>query len=172
MTDAPSSRQWIICGFVVLLSLPCGAQVYVSPKGDDANPGTPRRPIQTLEKAISVARNEWSEGGKDVVVTLAGGTYRLKRPVRIDASDSGRNGNNLVFTAATGEHPVLNGAVQITGWKVVDKAKDLWAAPWPPGLTDSRQLYIDGARATRTRRRCTATASCAWAAASCAWARR
>ena len=153
MTDAPSTRRLMIFGFVLLLSLHCGGQVYVSPKGSDANPGTLARPVRTLERAIAMSRDAWSGGGKDVVVTLAGGTYRLTKPVQIDADDSGRNGNNLVFIAAAGEHPVLSGAVQVSNWKLVDKARNLWVAAVPPDLIDSRQLYVDGTRATRTRGR-------------------
>ena len=153
MTDASSCRRLTIFSFALLFSLHCGGQVYVSPKGNDANPGTRTRPIRTLERAILIARNAWSGESKDVVVTLAGGTYRLTRPVQMEAIDSGRNGHNLVFAAATGEHPVLSGAEQITGWKLVDKARNLWAAVVPADVIDSRQLYIDGARATRTRGR-------------------
>jgi hypothetical protein len=141
------------CFAMALTSFACGAQIHVSPSGSDANPGTPGRPVQTLERAVTLARTQTNPGSKDVVITLAGGTYRLTRPLQLAAADSGRNGNHLVFSAQAGEHPILSGAVRVTGWKKADAARNLWAAPVPAGAIDSRQLYVDGVRATRTRGR-------------------
>ena len=41
----------------------------------------------------------------------------------------------------------------MTGWKQIDAAKNLWAAPAPKGLVNTRQLYVDGVRALRARGR-------------------
>ncbi|HTV49052.1 MAG TPA: fibronectin type III domain-containing protein, partial [Phycisphaerae bacterium] len=49
------------------------------------------------------------------------------------------------------EQVVISGGVQVTGWKLVDASKNIWAAPAPESLTNTRQLYINGVRATRTR---------------------
>src|SRR5690348_5795235 len=112
MIVAASHRRLFLLGLAVA-SLHCSAQIYTSPAGSDANPGSQARPVQTLERAITLARNQASVGSKDVTITLAGGTYRLTRPLQLDANDSGRNGKNLVFTTKAGEHPVLSGAVRI-----------------------------------------------------------
>src|SRR4051794_32578347 len=49
--------------------------IAVAPTGDDANPGTPEQPVATPAKAQQLARAQ--SGANDVVVQLAGGTYRL-----------------------------------------------------------------------------------------------
>jgi hypothetical protein len=41
----------------------------------------------------------------------------------------------------------------VTGWKPVPNRKNLWVASAPAGLKDTRQLYIEGVRASRTRGR-------------------
>jgi hypothetical protein len=138
---------------LALLTVPCLAQIHVSPAGNDANPGTQAKPVQTLAHATALARNEKQKASGDVTIVLAGGTYRLTQPLALRPEDSGANGHNLVFAAAPGAHPIVSGGVQITGWKKVDPAKNIWAASVPANVKDSRQLYVDGVRATRTRGR-------------------
>jgi len=124
------------------------AQVYVSPQGSDSQPGTSRLPVRTLQHALEVSRasNDWQ-------ILLRSGTYRMMSPLVLTAADSGSAVHARVFAAAVGAHPVLSGAVQITGWKQVDAAKNLWAAPVPPSVKNSRQIYVNGVRAFRTRGR-------------------
>jgi hypothetical protein len=82
----------------------------------------------------------------DVTVELADGTYRLDAPLRFDASDSGRDGHRVIWTAQPGARPVLSGAVRVTGWQLHDAAKGIWEAPVPADL-ETRQIYVDGKRA-------------------------
>ncbi|MDP9050537.1 MAG: fibronectin type III domain-containing protein [Acidobacteriota bacterium] len=138
---------------VALLATHCFAQIHVSPAGNDTNPGTQAQPVRTLERAVALARGQEASATKDVTIELVGGSYRLARPLALTADDSGRNGHNLIFTAQVGAHPIISGALQIRGWKKVDGAKNIWAAPVPSTVTASRQLYVDGVRATRTRGR-------------------
>src|SRR5581483_1821386 len=42
---------------------------------------------------------------------------------------------------------------QVSGWKLVDQARNLWSAPAPQSLQNTRQLYVDGIRADRARGR-------------------
>ncbi|MDE3149474.1 MAG: fibronectin type III domain-containing protein [Acidobacteriota bacterium] len=88
-----------------------------------------------------------------MTILLAGGTYRLTRPLALGPQDSNVYGYNLVFAAEPGQRPVISGGVRISGWKLFNAAKNIWSAPVPAGIKDSRQLYIDGVRATRTRGR-------------------
>jgi len=124
------------------------SQVYVSPQGDDAHNGTASSPVRTLERAV-----ELSHSVKDRRILLCGGTYRLAQPLHLTAADSGSVGHDLVFTAAPGEHPILSGAVRIEHWRLADPARHVWSAPVPASVANSRQLYINGWRATRTRGR-------------------
>ncbi|MBV9468621.1 MAG: hypothetical protein JOZ57_05200, partial [Abitibacteriaceae bacterium] len=130
-----------------------GPGLYASPTGNDRNPGTPQRPIRTLEHARDLVRRINRNMGGDVTVYLHGGTYRLTQPLILDASDSGSNGYNVIYTAVAGEQPVISGGVAVTGWKQVDARRNLWAAPAPAGLNNTRQFYVNGMRALRTRGR-------------------
>jgi len=136
-----------------LFATPCLAQIHVSPEGSDAGQGTQQRPVRTLERALALAQTAKAKATGDVTIALAGGTYRLTQPMELEPQDSGENGHNLVFMAEPGQHPVVSGAVRIRGWKRFDAAKNIWAAPLRSEIGNSRQLYIDGVRATRTRGR-------------------
>jgi hypothetical protein len=132
-------------------------QVFVSPAGNDANPGTLTMPVATLEHAAALARDQMafasSAAATDVRIVLEAGVYRLRQPLSLGPEHSGVNGHNLIFAAATGARPVISGAVRVTGWRRVDAAKNVWQAAVPAGVKDSRQMYVDGVRASRTRAR-------------------
>ena len=119
------------------------AQIYVSPKGNDKAPGTKERPVQTLARARDLTR---AQEKKEVL--LAAGVYRLREPLLLSQQDSG-----LKVAAVEATHPVISGAVQVTGWTQIDASRNLWKAAAPSGLTNSRQLYVNGVRASRTRGR-------------------
>jgi hypothetical protein len=82
----------------------------------------------------------------NLVVQLADGTYRLRAPLTFTAADSGSNGFQIVWQAAPGAKPVLSGGRGVSGWRLIDPARDVWAATTPAGL-QTRQLYVDGTRA-------------------------
>ncbi|MFJ2211872.1 right-handed parallel beta-helix repeat-containing protein [Streptomyces sp. NPDC101062] len=86
----------------------------------------------------------------DIVVQLAGGTYRLSAPLTFTAADSGTNGHTITWQAAPGARPVLSGARKAAGWTRQDPAKNIWQAEVGTGF-DFRQLYVDGVQATRAR---------------------
>jgi hypothetical protein len=127
------------------------ATVFVSPSGNDANAGTTKSaPVRTLARAQAVVRTLNQNMTGDVRVELADGMHPLSTPLALTSRDSGTNGHNVVWTAASGAHPVLSGGVRVTGWKRVDAARNVWSAPVPAGL-NTRQLYVNGTRATRAR---------------------
>jgi hypothetical protein len=117
------------------------AQIYVSPKGSDRAAGTIGHPVLTLAHARDIARAD-----KRKEVLLAGGTYRLHQTLTLSERDSG-----ISFIAMKAAHPVISGAVQITGWKLADAKRNLWQAHAPAVLINSRQLYVNGVRAQRTK---------------------
>jgi hypothetical protein len=45
----------------------------------------------------------------------------------------------------------ISGGVQVTGWKQADAKKNLWSAPAPSVLKNTRQLYVNELRAQRAR---------------------
>jgi Right handed beta helix region/Fibronectin type III domain len=124
--------------------------IFVSPTGDDGNAGTSDKPIRTLQHARDLVRQSNQNMAGDIVVWLGDGTYRLDEPLVLESQDSGNNGHTVVFAALQGAHPIIAGSVQVTNWKQIDPAKNLWSATAPDALKNTRQLYIDGVRAHRT----------------------
>ncbi|MDT0468703.1 fibronectin type III domain-containing protein [Streptomyces gibsoniae] len=128
---------------------PASPDVYVSPSGNDHADGTARHPVRTLERARDLARTRVADLRADLTVHLASGTYRLTDPLVLDARDSGTHGHRVVWQG-TGD-TVVSGGRRVTGWRPVRGRPGLWSAPAPRGLTDTRQLYVDGVRAQRAR---------------------
>ncbi|MCT9931284.1 discoidin domain-containing protein [Planotetraspora sp. A-T 1434] len=122
---------------------------YVSVRGDDGGPGTRDRPFKTLERARDAVRGVNGQMNQDVVVHIGDGTYVLDRPLELTAADSGANGHDVIYRALPGRHPVISGGRTITGWTLYDAAKNIYRAD--AGDLDTRQLYVDGKRATRAR---------------------
>jgi len=159
----PSKNRWGVSGFPLLALLlvtgtaflvlnPLTARaatnvLYVSPGGNDANPGTQSEPIKTLQHAQSLVRALNQNMTGDLTIYLENGVYRLSQALSLGATDSGTNGHNVIWSAAPGAHPVLSGATQITGWSQYNAAKNIWVAQAPSGL-QTRQLYVNGTRAT------------------------
>jgi hypothetical protein len=120
-----------------------GAQVYVSPNGSDDDAGTLQYPVRTLAHARDLAHSQQNKQ-----VLLEGGVYRLSESLELSQHDSG-----VSFAAVKAARPMLNGAVHVTGWTRISNSKNLWKATAPAGLTNSRQMYVNGVRAHRTRGR-------------------
>jgi hypothetical protein len=137
------------CFPVKTIAAAARSDIYVSPDGDDTHAGTKESPIRTLQHARDLARSRDREMQSDLTIHFGPGTYRLSEPVVLEPEDSGTGGHNLVFRAEPGARPVISGSVQVTGWKLADAARNLWSAPAPAALKNTRQLYVDGGRKPR-----------------------
>src|SRR5437763_2177395 len=122
--------------------------VFVSPTGDDGNPGSQAAPVRTLQRAQALVRGLNQNMTADVTVVLADGFYRLTSPLALSSADSGTGGHNVVWTADSGARPVLAGSVQVTGWKPMSAGSPIWVAQAPASLR-TRQLYVNGSRVDR-----------------------
>ncbi|MDR3724339.1 MAG: right-handed parallel beta-helix repeat-containing protein [Terracidiphilus sp.] len=146
-------RKFALLTCLGLFAVSGVAQIHVSPDGNDGNPGSITKPVHTLEKAVVLARAVQQKAADDTTIVLAGGVYRLEQPLVLTPEDSGANGHNLIFEAKPGQQPVISGGAQITGWTLYNQAKNIWTASVPAKFAASRQIYIDGVRASRTRGR-------------------
>ncbi len=125
-----------------------GSAYYVSPTGTGTSCSS-AAPC-SLTQAQTAVRAAAPTMQADITVTLADGVYRLTAPLMFTAADSGTNGHTITWQAASGAHPVLSGAVPVTGWTISDSSKNIWKAS-APGAFATRQLYVDGKIATRAR---------------------
>lgn len=85
---------------------------YVSPDGNDSWTGNNiDKPFATIQKARNVIRIMKKQGGltKPVTVYLRGGIYRLSEPIIFTPEDSGTELCPVIYTAYSGEEPVIIG---------------------------------------------------------------
>jgi hypothetical protein len=120
--------------------------LYASPGGSGTacSSATPC----SITTAQSQVRTHTAGMTGDIVVSLATGTYRLGSTLVFNSAigDSATNGYSVIYQAATGAHPVLSGGLQVTGW--TQDSGGIWQAAVPAGF-DTRQLYVNGVRASR-----------------------
>jgi hypothetical protein len=128
------------------------AGLWVSPSGNDRDPGTEEAPFRTIEHARDVVRTMNQAMTDDITVFLAG-EFRVAVPIQFGPADAGSNGYNIIYTAAPDAHPVVTGAYHVTGWSVADSGSGLWSAPAPEGLADAHDLFVNGSPVRRTRGR-------------------
>lgn len=120
------------------------ATFYVAPDGDDANAGTITAPFRTLQHARDVVRTVNSDMTGDINVYLRGGDYPVSSTIDFTPADSGTNGHHVVYAAYAGEKPVLDGGVQVTGWR--QHSGNIWKATLNRD-NKLRALYVNGKRA-------------------------
>jgi hypothetical protein len=126
------------------ITTPGNSGLFVSPCGNDSNPGTVGLPFRTLARARDVLRTMATKP----TVYLRGGTYELDSTLAFTAVDSGS------YLAFDDEKPVISGGRPVSGWQRTVKVPvgtgsvDAWEAHVAFPFHD---LYIDGARMTRAR---------------------
>lgn len=115
-----------------LLSSPVSATEYhVSPKGDDANPGTAARPYRTISAAARAAQ-------PGDTITIHAGTYRERvTPPRGGTSDTQR----ITYQAAPGEVAEIKGSEVVRGWKPYQGS--VWKVSLPKTFFGAYNPFLD-----------------------------
>ena len=124
-------------------------EFYVSPAGDDANPGTKSNPFLTLAHARDAVRGISGNMTGDIVVNLRGGNYPLISPMQFTAADSGRNGFKIIYRACKNETPVISGGGAVTNWSRV--RGNIFSTKLERD-EKLRSLFVNGSRAAMTQR--------------------
>ena len=129
------------------------ADFVVAVTGNDQNPGTEERPFATIARARDAVRElRKKQPGRDVLVLIRGGVYRLDQPLAFTPEDSGRQGGSVTYTAYPGEKPVISGSRQITAWKPYrGKIQCAFLPDVKAGKWYFRSLFVDGQRQIRAR---------------------
>ncbi|HEX7569487.1 MAG TPA: hypothetical protein VF492_03190, partial [Verrucomicrobiae bacterium] len=118
----------------------CSAQPYfVSPSGNDANPGTLKKPFATLQRAQAAVRQKPGE------VFLRGGTYYLPAPLVFTANDSGTKKSPVVFQNYKNEKPVISGGVKLDNLNWQPFTNGILQAQVPADL-QTEEMFINGER--------------------------
>jgi hypothetical protein len=120
---------------------------YISPVGDDNNPGTLEAPFKTISRARDVVHSIIGNMNGDIEVCLRGGTYFLASPVQFGVGDGGTNGHQVIYKAYPGETPIISGATQVTGWTL--QSGHIYRATLDRN-TKLRSLIVNGVRAHMT----------------------
>ncbi len=99
-----------------------GSELHVSPRGNDAHPGTASQPFATLERARDEIRSikkgrRLPPGG--LTVTLHGGMYELARTLALTAEDAGTEAAPIVYRARPGDEVRISGGKRVIGWQAV-----------------------------------------------------
>ena len=99
-----------------------GLSIYVSPGGNDVNPGTKEKPFATVERARQEVRRIKSERGMPeggISVFLDEGRYFLGEGISLGKDDSGIEGSPVVYRSFPGKEARLIGGRQVKGFSPV-----------------------------------------------------
>lgn len=142
----------LFAGLLVTLNSFAGIQAvyYVSPLGNDNNPGTLELPFATIVKARNVVRTINRPMTGDIIINLRGGTYELTSTFTLTSDDSGNDGYTIIYQNYNCEIPILSGGRKISGWTIHDTTKNIYQAKVDTA-SNTRQLYVNGLRAIRAR---------------------
>ncbi len=144
----------VISLFMSFNGLLSAQKIYLSPAGDDKNPGNADKPLATLTAARDKARELRinKKTNEPIEIIAMEGEYFMYQPLSLTIEDSGTTDSPLIFEGETGKHVVFRGGVQLTGFeKVNDK---LWRTLVPQVAYYNsyfEQLYVNNKRAVRAR---------------------
>lgn len=103
----------ILIGLLATSSPVAAAEFFLSPAGDDANPGTQAKPFRSFEKARDAARAYRAahpQAAGDLTIWLAAGDYPRTQSLLLSEADSGTPQSRLVWRALPGEKARVLGA--------------------------------------------------------------
>ena len=124
------SLIWMLSAglLLVLPAIGVPATLYVSPDGNDRNPGTQAQPLRTLQGARDRVRNMDRNWTRDVSVLFKAGDYFIDNTVRFGRKDSGANGNRVIYKNwdKKGSANLIGGRM-LSAWK--DEGGGIYSAP-------------------------------------------
>ncbi len=89
------------------------SEFFISPEGNDNNPGTFSEPFKSLEKARDAIRTIPAQHRDSLTVWLRGGYYPLKQSFELLEKDSGTKDSPIIYSAWPGEKVYISGGQKI-----------------------------------------------------------
>lgn len=152
---------------VFLCQLAAGGEIWVSPTGQDTNPGTAVDPLRTVAQALKQAR-EWRrlsdpriKGG--IHIKLRDGVYIQEKTLFFRPEDSGTADSPTWIEAVPNEYAVISGGIRVNNWELLSEDVEglpvqakgkVWRAKAPllgNRHVESRQLWVNDVKAIRCR---------------------
>jgi len=129
-------------------------KIYLSPSGNDSNPGTRDKPLASLNAARDRAREHRKANPNTQLVEVIAleGKYNMLQPLTLTNEDNGSESTSLVFKSESGRKAIFSAGVEITGFQKVNDS--LWKTFIPQVAFYNwyfEQLYINGSRAVRAK---------------------
>lgn len=121
------------------------ATFVVSPAGTGSD-CTATAPC-SIDEARTLVRAAAPTMTGDLVVEFGDGDYHVTSAIALTAADSGHNGHRIIWRAAAGATPTIDGGQSVTGWTQWAGNNAIWKVH--TGAIDSRQFYVDGVRQPR-----------------------
>lgn len=121
--------------FIVYIFSACSGnknEIFVSPEGNDKNPGTFDKPLATAERAIEVVR-ELKRGHDSfqgsIIVNFRKGVYQISKTLEFGSKDHGFKDSPVIYQNYKDEEVFFSGGIKIrtedfkplTDKKVLDK---------------------------------------------------
>lgn len=123
-------------------------KLYVSPMGDDNNPGTQKKPFATIKKAKEYIK---INGLKGATVLIGGGKYYLNETLIFGDDDSGSANKTTTYRNYPRENPILRGSKKIEDF-TLDSGNKYKADLAGLGVNSQiKQFFITGKRQVLAR---------------------
>ena len=84
-------------------------EFYVSPDGDDSNPGSENAPFQSLSRAKQAMDEINDDMSSDIIVYLMDGVYYQDETLTFGTQDYSTNGYKVRYEAYPGAAPEISG---------------------------------------------------------------
>ena len=127
-----------------------GQFVYLDAEnGSDTAAGTAGAPLKTLPEAQKKVRQLLESTTEDIYVVLKAGEYLLTDTLTLSNQDSGGN-RRVVYTSDGGRARISGGKHVENQFALYDAGKNIYRTFVGVGV-QSRQLFVNGVRATRAR---------------------
>lgn len=130
---------WFAIAVLLSEAISSAQPYYVSPSGDDANPGTLGKPFATLQRAQLAVRQKPGD------VFLRGGTYYLSDTLVFTAQDSGSQATPVVFQNYQDEKPVISGGLKLDNLDWQPYTNGIFQAEVPANLR-TEEIFVNGKR--------------------------